>query len=346
VIRPLIAFVVLLPVSSHAFAEQAPTFLVVYEEPALEPLAKRLRAELRSAGRDEVVIKRRIPLGRCVSRPAGGEDSGQVGVLLKVQGEGAVSAEICTNPQIDQLTVVTARGHLDEEADFAIVVTEALHGILTAPTERNNESSGGDSSSVKESRSASESPRELESPRSSVTTSFSVDSRLVFDVPTGGVWLGVVPGIQLPFTQNFGFGAEVFLGFHPIEYSDDEIELESHLVWARFGLLGSASFGPVLLGWNVSAGPFANRATAYALPPRQGGSDGAFGAIIQAGGLVEFPARGRFFLRGSLGVSTLVPRLNYQMSEGTTSDVGELLLEGGLGLGIRFGQPGAANGGP
>jgi hypothetical protein len=291
-----------------------------------------VRAELRSAGREQVILERRTPLGTCTSRPATTDGPGQIGIVLRTEGANIAVAEICANPQPNQVTVVTARGHIEEEGNFAIVVTEALHGMLIAP--RTSDAPESEVETPAEEEDEPLEPKRTEQPPAAVW----VQSRIVLDLPTGGFWAGVVPGVELPLSRNLGFAAEMFIGFLPIEYSDELIELQSHLVWARFGLLGSGSFGPLRLGWNLAGGFYSNRATAVAAPPLQGGSDGAWGALFGAGVHGQWPAEGRLYLGASLGVSTLLPRLDYQMSEEITREVGALLLEGGLGLGIRFGR--------
>lgn len=331
--RLIAPFVSALLISQAASADDEPPVVIAYGELALEPLARRVQAELRSAGREDVYLERRDPLGTCTSRPAGGESPGQVGVVLKPDEDGNMLAEICASPRLNQVTMITARGHLDSGGDFAIVVTEALHGLLSAPKEYPAETNEIDAP-PQEGHELSE----AQGPTDSSSVALFVEPRIVLDVPTGGMWVGVVPGFRFPLGRRLSLGTEMFVGFHPVAYSDAEMELKSHLMWARWGLSGSESYGTVALGWTVSAGAFSNRATATAALPRQGGTDGTFGAVLHAGASAEFPARGRLFLRTSVGVSTLVPRLNYQMSERATPEVGELLLEGAFGLGLRFGR--------
>lgn len=320
-----------LPVGA-ASAEESPAVVIAYEDPALERVATRLQAELKSAGRGPVFLERRVPLGSCTSRAPRDGSAGQVGIVLRSEENEAVSAEICARPRSNQLTVVTARGRIDERADFSIVVTEALHGVLISPQTRAQ--SVGE---VEPPNDTPDSEKEAEQSARSFPGSLAIEPRLSLDVPTGGAWVGLTPTLRVPLGGGLHFGAEMFLGLDPIDYSDAQIELESHLVWARFGLSGAKPLGPVLLAWQIAAGPYSNRATAEAVPPREGGSDGTFGAIVHAGALAELPARGRFFVRSSIGASTLVPRLRYQMSDDVTPEVGQLLLEGGLGVGIRFG---------
>ncbi len=299
--------------------------MVAHAEPGLDAIARRVQAELQSAGREMVTLEQRTELGTCKLTPHEKQGANQVEVLLQSAQEGTILAEICAPAPPDQVTAVTVRGRVSEEGEFAIVVTEALHGLLLAAEERQ--------ANDDEFPASNDGTNEPAAPRA---VELSVASRLALDLPTGGFWLGVVPELHVPLTKYLSFGAEVFVGFVPIEYSDAEMTLESHLVWARFGLLGSGTFGPLSLGWYLSAGPYFNRATAEAVPPREGGSDGAGGAMLGAGGQAEFPARGRFYLSGALGLSTLLPSLDYQMSQGTTPVVGRILLEGGLGLGFRF----------
>lgn len=316
----------------QASAAAPSTVVIAYSEPNLASVAKRIRAELHSAGRKEVIVEQRTPLGSCSSRPALDGVTGQIGVVLRIEGAGIVGAEICTNPRPNQVTVVTARGQLDEEEDFAIVVTEALHGMLVEPR-----TAAAEKTAVKappEEKAQTNEPEESMPGRASL----AVQSRLALDAPTGDFWMGVVPMVEIPLSGSFRFGAEMFIGLRPIEYSDDTIDLKSHLIWARFGVMMADSFGPVLLGWNVSGGFYANRATADAVAPRLGGSDGTFGGILAVSGYAQWPAEGRLFLSGSLGVSTLLPRLNYQLSDDVTPELGIALLEGGLGLGLRLGR--------
>jgi len=325
VIRSVVILALLL-VCRSASAEQTVLVVVAHAESGLDAVAKRVQAELRSAGH-AVTLEQRIELGSCTSADGDEQLSARINVRLQSDEEGAVLAEICVPAQSEQVTSVTIRGHVREDGEFAIVVTEALHGLLAAAEERDEKRYGPPKANSGTNEHAGPRPVEL-----------SLASRLALDLPTGGLWLGMVPQLQVPLAKNLSFGAEAFLGFLPIEYSDAEMTLESHLVWARFGLLGAGTFGPVSLGWYLAAGPYANRARAEAVPPRQGGTDVAFGAMIAAGGQAAFPARGRLFVSGSLGVSTLVPRVAYQMSQDVTPEVGQLLLEGGLGLGFRFGR--------
>lgn len=294
-------------------------------------MARRVRAELGSAGREAVILERRTPLGNCTSRPATEDAPGQVGVILQTERGGIVRAEICANPEPNQVTVVTARGRLDKEGDFAIVVTEALHGLLLAP------SSEPTLRAPKESLPASSDEARKEEPdETTLAPSLSLGARTVLDAGTGDYWAGVFPRVEVPLHGRFALEADFLLGLRPISYADEVVELESHIAWARLGLSSSGGFGPFWLGWDASAGLFSNRATATAVSPRRGGSDGAFGAVLGAGGYARYPATGWFYISGSVGVSTLVPRLDYQLSEDTTPPVGALLLDGGLSLGIRL----------
>lgn len=325
---------ILLALSGSAVAEESPSVVVAFSEPQLESVARRVRAELRSAERDDVILERRVPLGTCTSRPAAEGATAQVGVILQTEGGGIVTAEICANPGPNQVTVVTARGHLNKEGDFAIVVTEALHGLLIAPLAQPQQEPAVEVLPEKPDDS-----QERARASTAPIPSLSMGARMVLDIPTGGYWAGVAPKIQVPLYGKVSLGAEIFLGIRPIAYSDEVVELESHLAWARFGLSASDRFGPFRLGWGLRGGLFSNRATADAVAPSQGGSDGTFGAIFGAGAFGEFPASGPFYLNGSVGLSTLLPRLNYQMSEEITREVGTLLFEGGLGLGFRLGRP-------
>lgn len=328
-IRTLFVLPLLFPLGGLAFAAGGPSVVVAFSEPELDSVARRVRAELRSAGRDAVFLERRVPLGTCTSRPAMENASGQVGVILQTEEVGIVTAHICANPHPNQVTVVTARGSLDKESDFAIVVTEALHGLLIAPLPQAKEVTLAQRREPVESQ-------ESEVSSSAPVASVSVGPRMALDILTGGYWAGVAPRVQVPLYGNISLGGEFLLGLRPITYSDEIVELESHLAWARLVLSGAEGFGPVRLGWDISGGLFSNRVTADAVAPHHGGSDGTFGAVFGGGVFGEFPKSGLVYLGGSVGVSTLVPRLNYQLSDQATNKVGALLLEGGLGVGIRL----------
>lgn len=302
----------------------SPSIVIGIAEPRLDAMARRLRLELKSAGYPRVsLVRQTVPC----APSSGSVGSAQLIVIsLFVENPSGVKAEIC-RPRAHHVALATTRGRLESETDFAIVVTEALHGLLTAPSREEDAASAAWVSSHSE---------QNESTERGVVSSIAIEPRVVLDAPTGGVWSGLAPSLRLPLSAGIGVTAEMFGSFLPIAYSDEEIDLRSHLIWTRLGVFGDGLLGPVRVGWVVSAGPFANLATADAVAPRMGGSDGAFGAILHAGSSLEFPARGLFFARGSLGVSALVPRLRYQMSDEITSPVGELLLEGAVGLGLRW----------
>lgn len=337
--HPALTLFVLLALTCSASAAdvaretQDPSVVIAYSEPELESVARRVRAELRTAGRDDIFLERRSPLGTCTSRKATEDTSGQVGILLETEGDGLVVAEICVSPQPNQVTVLRTLGRLDKEGDLAIVITEALHGLLIAPLPENQH----DARPAPPAENSEATPASARASSGPVPT-LSLGSRWVLDAPTGEYFFGLVPRIEAPVHGKVSLVAELFLGLVPVGYSDELIELESHLAWARFGFSASDSFGPFRLGWDLSGGLFSNLATADATRPRQGGSDSAFGAVLGASAYGEFPKRGFAFLSGSLGVSTLLPRLNYQLSEGTTPQVGAFLVEGGIGLGLRLGR--------
>lgn len=328
----LLACLTVVSSSRTARAEDERLVVVVYADPALDTVARRVQVELMSAGHADVVVQRRTAAPACIALPVLDGRPGRVGVRLLADHDGAISAEICSRSGPNRLTVVTSHGRIEEETDFAIVVTEALHGILTGPSGATQAQTDTGSEAQ---ASKFEKGRE---DAYAIASSLSIDARFVLDAPTGGSWTGIAPSVQLPLSRVLGFRAEGFVSLSPIPYSDAQIDLASHLAWMRIGMFGAVPAGPFRLGWKGTVGLFFNHATAEAVPPRIGGSDGALGAILHAGAFAEFPARGLWFLRGSLGLSTLLPRLRYQMSEDVTPEVGELLVEGGLGVGIRFGN--------
>jgi hypothetical protein len=55
--------------------------------------------------------------------------------------------------------------------------------------------------------------------------------------------------------------------------------------------------------------------------------------------LEEYPARSCVFLHASSRASTLVPRVRLQLTQVRSEPFGALLVEGLLGLGLRFGVP-------
>lgn len=338
VIRALFAFfqLTILLCCGVASAADHQTIVLSFSEAQLDPFVRRLRAELVSAGYSEVVLEWRTPLGTCASRPTTESGPGQVGVLLRLENEREITSEICAHPQPNQVTVVTGRGRLQEQAHFAIVVTEALHGLLTTPLSTDPKAIG--EPNLPPTKEPEPQREEQGTVDSASRPSAWVQPQVVVDAPTGKTWAGVAPGLQVPVTPHVTAAAELLLGLHSIEYTDDEIDLKSRIAWARLMVQSSRIFGPLAVGYTASCGLYVNRVTADAVAPRRGGSDGAFGAILGAGVFGELPARGRLYAKGSLGASTLVPRLRYQMSDEATPALGALLLEAGLGLGLRFGN--------
>jgi len=315
------------PITSEVSANEIPTVALSYEDDELRSVAERIRVELRSGGYQSITVNAERNSPACNPQAELGDHAPVVDIVVRVAGEEAL-AEICVRSRPGMLAAAIVEGNHADEGHFAIRVSEALHGLLLSPQPR------VDGEQVVVGEALAPIPKQDSTKAAALSLTFA--PQLVVDVPTGGTWAGALAAFQFAFFEDWGFRGEIFSSVRPRPYSDEEIDLKSHLLWTRWGAFGNRTLGFFRMGWRISAGPFFNVATAEAVAPRVGGSDARFGAILHASSYAEFPSHGTLFIRPTLGVSTLIPRLRYQMSQTVTPEVGEFLLEAGLEFGLRF----------
>src|SRR5690606_9493210 len=117
-----------------------------------------------------------------------------------------VAAEICARSRPQQLSAVTVEGPIGQEAHFAIVVTEALHGLLLAP----GREAEGEVTFEKGQRAPR---RNAPDDNTGVAASLGLGPRFAFDVPTGRTWAGAAADIHVPLSLKWGFRGQLFSSF-------------------------------------------------------------------------------------------------------------------------------------
>jgi hypothetical protein len=147
---------------------------------------------------------------------------------------------------------------------------------------------------------------------------------------------GASANLELGLTEHT---ALVLGGFFPIaraKVSDSLAEVRTGVAWLRVGLALRYSLARFAAEGSLVAGPAYTWVTAKAAAPYVGSPDFAFGVVGGAGLFVSYPNRSRLFAVGGGRVAVLLPSPRFNLPKEEPQDVGPLLLEASLGVGVRF----------
>lgn len=301
---------------SAARSAQASQSVVVHATgAALEPLVARVCAELTSAG----YAIRLVPSEAPVSCQRG--ETTWITLAASAADSAAVVATICVDG-----TEVTIGGSRADPARLAIGTAEALNGLGAAA------------------------PPSSTPWRATATTEPTSESVLPLPIPhavSAGQMLLVAPAgfpllwgtsldVDLGLTEHT---ALVLGGFFPIaraKVSTSLAEVRTGVALLRVGVALRYSLARFTVAGSLVVGPAYTWVTARAVSPYVGSPDSAFGLAGGAGLAVSYPSRSRVFAVAGTRAALLLPSPRFNLPNEQPRDVGPLLIEASLGIGLRL----------
>ncbi|MES1189371.1 MAG: hypothetical protein ABUL60_36480 [Myxococcales bacterium] len=276
---------------------------------ALEPLVARLCAELTLAGYATSFNLSDPPVA--CERGA----TAWINLAPSSTDRAAVVATLCVDG-----TEVTIAGPRADPARLAISTAEALNGLgATAPP------------STPRLASAVATPAR-ESPRHAV----SAAQTLLVDPAGFPLLWGTSVDVELGLTEH---AAVALAGFFPIaraKLSTSSAELRTGVAWLRVGVALRYSLARFAVAGSLVVGPAYTWVTARAVAPYVSGADFAFGVAGSAGLSVSYPHRGPVFAVAGSRAVVLLPGPRFELPNEEPRDLGPLLIEASLGIGLRL----------
>jgi hypothetical protein len=307
-----LVFTALWSVARSAPASQS---VVVHAEGAeLEPLVGRLCAELSTAGYAISLVSSDPPVA-CQHG-----ETAWITLAPSSTDSAAVVATLCVDG-----TQVTVGGPRADPARLAIGTAEALNGLGAAappsPPWRSNVTT----------EPASESPLRLRIPH-------AVSAGQMLLVGPGGfppLW-GTSMDVELGLTAHT---ALVLGGFFPVaraKLATSAGEVRAGVALLRVGVALRYSLASFAVTGSLVVGPAYTWVTAKAFSPYVGSPDFAFGVAGGAGLSVGYPSRSRVFAVAGSRAGVLLPSPRFKLPNESPRDLGPLLLEASLGIGLRL----------
>jgi hypothetical protein len=232
----------------------------------------------------------------------------------------AVVATLCVDG-----TQVTVGGPRADPARLAIGTAEALNGLgAIAPPSKPWRATG-----------TTQPPSESPPPRR-IPHAVSAGQMLLVG-PTGFplLWGTSVDG-ELGLTEH---SALVLGGFFPIaraKVSTSLAEVRTGVALLRVGVALRYSLARFAVAGSLVVGPAYTWVTAKAVSPYVGEPDFAFGVAGGAGLSVSYPSRSRVFAVAGSRAAVLLPGPRFELPNEEPRDVGPLLIEASLGIGLRL----------
>lgn len=299
--------------ASHARASQS--VLVYATGAALEPLVARLGAELTTAGY-AVSLEPSAPPVTCqhgetawVSLAPSSTDGAAVVVTVCVEG-----------------TEITIAGPRADPARLAISTAEALNGLAaTAPA----------ASARPHATTAADRPREALRP-AHIAHTVSASQMLLVDPAGFPLFWGTTVDVELGMTEH---AAVAFDGFYPItraKLSTSAAELRTGIAFLRVGAVLRYSLARFTVATSLVVGPAYTWVTAKAVSPYVGEADFAWSVGGGAGLSLSYPNRSRVFAVAVSRAAILLPSPRFELPHEAPRDLGPLLIEASLGIGLRL----------
>lgn len=311
----------------RAPAQTRPTRVLVQAAARDQATLERLIAELRSDGFEAQPVAMEEPppcapeARRAPPRPDE-QDTPYAGIEIERDASGArLVARLCHVPAPER-AVVSAP--VEDSGRLALAAVEALNG-LTASAGR-----------------AAPAPREVSPERalsapSAARVALNATALLVLQPLGGRPFAGTSVGVEHALHPDLALELEVFMPIVASAADGPDRELSTAAAWARFGARTQASLPWLKLGASLQAGWALIWATARSRDPALvGGTELAKAAVLSAGLSLESPDDSLLYLRATSQVSRLVPSARVELGGGRVQDFGNLLLEIGLGVGVRW----------
>lgn len=322
---------------------QASSVVVSHEAEDQRELVERLSWELRSEGYD---VKVAAP-GPTPCETGGGAEQGAWGaqeqswirLMRDVAGVNRIRALICHRSSRGLLVRATSTGVLSNSPEFAVLLAEALNGVRTRVTTQPQAAPRAQRSRGRAQIGPSARP-ELQPPRR-VAPGRNVASGLTIagEPPDLFVVAGPSISMSLDLSPSWSLGLETFWPLRDATIDVPGGSLSTRFAWARLGPGVHVPAGPVMLAGAVLVGPTLVWTRAAVAPPDVGAADFAAGALVSLRASCEFPRSSRVFSYAAGGVSQSLPRFRIETGAERSASLGELLLEGSIGLGVRWFGP-------
>lgn len=153
--------------------------------------------------------------------------------------------------------------------------------------------------------------------------------------------LGARLALQANVSERFGVQLEAFVPVREGEVSGADRDLSLRAAWAAVGPRLSWITPPLRFGFTITAGPTLVWVSARTnTAERVGTTSTTSAAIISSSVWLEYPSDAALYLRAGGHVSRLLPSVEVALGDGSFQPYGELLLDVGLGLGVRWGSGG------
>lgn len=290
---------------------------------------ERLVAELRSDGFDaqRVAADEPSPCAPRATREQSdprGIEAPFAGIELERDSSGAqLVARLC---QISAPGRAVVSAPVGDAGRLALAAVEALNG-LTSP--------GGTAPAVRQASPARVVPAPVSAP-----VALNAAALLVLQPIGGRPFAGASVGVEHGVHPAIALGLEVFMPISASSADGADRELSSAAAWARLGARAHASLPWLKLGASLHAGLALIWATARTRDPALlGGTELAKAAVLSAGLSLESPGESLLYVRVTAHASRLLPSARVELGGGRAQDFGNLLVELGLGVGVRWPRP-------
>ena len=301
--------------------------------------AARLSAELRSEGHQLRFVSH--PVGPC-SRGGGDADGGGAlagepappayplplaSIEIALDRErGELVARVCYAAPSGGVDVTSLRAPADDPRRLALAAVEALNGLqarapaLAAPA-------------------SAPAPVPPPAPPSGERRSASLfaSAVLVLQPTEGGPLVGSDVGVDVDLGPHLGLELSVFVPLRETEFRGVRRELSVEAAWARLGPRVAWALPPLRFGASAQVGPALIWASAKTEDPSLLGTTELARAALVAGGLwLESPDDEVFYFRATAMASRLFPSIDVELGDGSVQRFGQILLETGIGAGLRW----------
>jgi len=172
--------------------------------------------------------------------------------------------------------------------------------------------------------------------RDAAPAAWLVQASLAFDVFGGPPVIGAGVSLDTPLDGALSLELDSFVPLRASVERGEQRELSLNVAWLRFGPLLSWQLAPVRLGVFLDAGAALLWAKARTTPPLIGSVEVAPAGIVSSGVWLEYPDESPLFVRAGCRVSRLLPSIELELGTGTARPFGELLIDSGIGLGLRW----------
>lgn len=288
---------------------------------------ERLVAELRSDGFDA----QRVPADEpspCAPRATREQSDPReheapfAGIELERDSSGArLVARLC---QISAPGRAVVSAPVGAPGRLALAAVEALNGLTT--------SSGPTAPAVREA-----SPARVVTAPFSAPVALNAAALLVLQPIGGRPFAGASVGVEHGVHHAIALGLEVFMPISESSADGPDRELSSAAAWARLGARAQESLPWLKLGASLHAGLALIWATARTRDPALlGGTELAKAAMLSAGLSLESPGESLLYVRATAHASRLLPSARVELGGGRAQDFGNLLVELGLAVGVRW----------